>query len=160
MHYIKNELHPRVWIITYQREEKTIGLMLSVTEALDLLYRADITQANNQDTADTFEDAMCTVASVRSPLGPEEEPEECTYKISAAEVIGNLSEEEIMRIVLHHEVALNVARLGYTGALESYRKELHTIRRKLEENTRKLRAFTRMTPAECAPTRQVKGGAL
>lgn len=145
MQYQNHELHPRSWIISYEKDGKQIAAMLSVAAAIHLLYLADITQAEGP-TADTFKETECLIATVRKPQGPEQEEREEWYKVPACDIIRDLSEEEIMRVIVCHETTNDIARMGYTGALETYRKELRTIRRQLEANTRKLQALGQIAP--------------
>lgn len=140
MQYIDRTIRPQSFCIAYEKEGVVTHLILTVGPTLDLLYRTDIIQG--QTPGDTFEEALCVVAFVSRPQGPEEESLQQTYRVAADQILRDISDAECMRMVYHHEMMREYQKKGYRTLLNECRMEMRNIEKQLEENRRKMNTLT------------------
>lgn len=139
MEFLEKHLTRDILTVTYQDGDRIMHLMLTLPEALDLLWRTDTIQGH--DNATTFLTSLVLIAFVTRPQGPETEPEDQRYMVPLTDVIRDLDDGEWLRIIHHHEMQKEYAQRGYRGMVDYYGKQLRELTAAVASNRTKMKAL-------------------
>lgn len=137
MEFLEKHLTRDILTVTYQDGDRIMHLMLSLPEALDLLWRTDTIQGH--DTATTFLTSLVLIAFVTRPQGPEEEPKEQRYMVPLTDVLRDLTDAEWLRVIHHHEMQKQYNRLGYRRMVDLYSRQLKELNAAVAANREALK---------------------